>query len=342
MDYRKIGTTDVAVSVLSLGSWNTYNRMLFEDAVDFIRTAHGVGVNFFDTSFYPVGPHQTLAGPHTEVIFGRMLEAAGLKRDDYVLTEKIWFYSYPEQSLDDQINRSLYRLNLKHADILSVAMPRDDTDWTAILEQIAGIIRSGRARMWGAMNWTAAGLRRGWEICAQRNWPLPQVVQIKYNVLRRNVIENDEWRKLFEDTGITMQTSDSLEGGLLAGKLTPQREIGSDNGGLRPRFVEQFAEYKKIADKLGVSPAQLALAFCLTHPRTTSILAGVSSVAQLNDNIGAIAVAKRYGERLKDELAAFDYADHMTDKAYRGRLPVDDLAGFKGSYVRPPVPAWQS
>ncbi|MGH7155006.1 MAG: hypothetical protein ACREF3_13860 [Acetobacteraceae bacterium] len=96
MEYRRLSKQGPEVSVFSLGSWNIYNRMLFEDGMEFLRGAHGLRVNFFDTSFYPIGPHQTLSGPHTEVIFGRILEASGIRRADYVLSEKLWFYSYPE------------------------------------------------------------------------------------------------------------------------------------------------------------------------------------------------------------------------------------------------------
>jgi aryl-alcohol dehydrogenase-like predicted oxidoreductase len=335
MEYRPIGTSGREVSVISLGSWNTYNRLLFEDAVAFLRGAHALGVNLFDTSFYPIGPHKTLSGPHTEVIFGRMLEASGIHRDDYVLSEKLWFYSYPEQSLGDQMDRSLFRLGAKYADLVLAAMPRADVDWTVVLKEIGEIVTSGRARMWGAMNFTAEGLRQAYEICAREKLPLPQVVQIKYSVLRRNVVESEAWTKLFDDTGITMQTSDSLEGGLLAGNLSPQRETGSDNGGLRPRFIERYPQYEAIARRLGATPAQLALGFCMQHPRTSSVLVGASSLGQVKDNIGAIELAKRHSGKLGDELQAFAFAEHQTDKAYRGRLPVDDLGGFKNSYVRP-------
>jgi len=335
MEYRRVGTSDTKVSVLSLGSWNTYNRLLFEDAVAFLRGAFEMGVTFFDTSFYPIGPHKTLAGPHTEVIFGRMLEASGIKRDDYVLAEKLWFYSYPEQSLSDQIDRSLFRLNATYADMVLVAMPRADIDWTVALNEVASIIASGRARMWGGMNFTAEGMREAIAICEREKLPLPQLIQIKYSVLRRNVIESEAWERLFADTGISLQASDSLEGGLLAGNLAPERETGSDNGGLRPRFVAQFPAYERAAKGLGATPAQAAIAFCLNHERTCSVLFGSSSLDQLSENVGAIELAHGVGARLKHELSAFDFAEHHTDKAYRGRLPLHDLGGFKASYVRP-------
>ena len=153
--------------------------------------------------------------------------------------------------------------------------------------------------------------------------------------LRRNVVENEEWTKLFAETDITMHTSDSLEGGLLAGKLKPERETGSDNGGIRPRFIERFAEYKAIADRFGATPSQLSLAFCLTHPATTSILIGASSLDQVRENIGAIALAKQRGAAIGEAVAPFSFADHHTDKAYGGRFAPGDLGGFLGTYKRP-------
>lgn len=335
VERRRIGKSGPEVSVLSLGSWNTYNRMLFEDAVALVHDAFDLGVNFFDTSFYPIGPHETRSGPHTEVIFGRILEASGIHRDDYILSEKLWFYTYPEQTLSDQMDRSLYRLNVKRVDLVSVAMPRPELDLVSVLRELGAIINSGRAGMWGAMNWTAEGLRRADEICARENLPRPRIIQIKYSPLRRNVVENEEWTKLFAETDITMHTSDSLEGGLLAGKLKPERETGSDNGGIRPRFIERFAEYKAIADRFGATPSQLSLAFCLTHPATTSILIGASSLDQVRENIGAIALAKQRGAAIGEAVAPFSFADHHTDKAYGGRFAPGDLGGFLGTYKRP-------
>jgi aryl-alcohol dehydrogenase-like predicted oxidoreductase len=335
MEYRKIGKTGPEVSVLSLGSWNTYNRMLFEDAVELVRGAHKLGINFFDTSFYPIGPHETRAGPHTEVIFGRILEASGIRRQDYVLTEKLWFYSYPEQSLDDQLRRSLFRLNLPQVDLVSVAMPRPELDLEAVLREIAAIIASGKAIAWGTMNWTAEGLRRAWDICAAQGLPKPTIVQIKYSVLRRNVIESEAWQRLFSETDIALHPSDSLEGGLLAGKLAPERETGSDNGRLRPDLIARFPDYEALARQYDATPAQLSLAFCLAHPATASILIGASSLDQLQENIGAIGLSKRYRDQLGTIVAPFAAAAHHTDKAYGGRLPPLDLGGFKGSYVRP-------
>lgn len=335
MEYRRVGQTGREVSVISLGTWNTLNRMLFEDAVEFIRGAHALGVNFFDTSLYPIGPHDTLAGPHTEVIFGRILQASGIAREDYYLSEKLWFYSYPEQSLDDQMNRSLFRLGHDYVDLVSVSQPRRDCDLGAVLRELATIVDSGRARAWGAMNWTDDILLEADALCKAEGLPRPQLVQIKYSVLRRNVIETPAWDRVFAETQVTLHPSDSLEGGRLAGKLVPERETGSDNGNIRPRFIERFAEYKAICERFDATPAQVALAFCLLHPSTTSILVGASSVDQLRENAGAIDVARRHGAALPAALAPFSFPEHHTDQAYYGRLPADDLGGFRGRYVRP-------
>ncbi|MGH7155005.1 MAG: aldo/keto reductase, partial [Acetobacteraceae bacterium] len=209
------------------------------------------------------------------------------------------------------MRRSLYRLNVPQVDLVSVAMPRPELDFPSVLQEIAAVIQSGKAKMWGAMNWTAEGLRHAWDICAAKGLPQPVTIQIKYNVLRRNVVETEEWRRLLAETGITLHPSDALEGGLLAGKLQPARETGSDNGKIRPAFVERFPEFRRLAEQLGATPAQASLALCLAHPATASVLFGASSLDQLRDNMGAIALANRLGHpRLGEMLAPFAAAGH--------------------------------
>jgi aryl-alcohol dehydrogenase-like predicted oxidoreductase len=103
-----------------------------------------------------------------------------------------------------------------------------------------------------------------------------------------------------------MQASDVLEGGVLAGKSGTSRQIGRDPGGVRHRIVDAAKGIGELAADLDATPAQLCIAFTLTHPSTSTVLFGATSVDQLEDDIGALDVLERVGaERLRSLLDPF-------------------------------------
>ncbi|WP_268928516.1 aldo/keto reductase [Microbacterium sp. KUDC0406] len=128
---RNIGKSDIAVSELSLGSWHTYSRLSFEANVNLINHAFQRGVRFFDVAYYR-------DKPHTEVLFGRMLQEADFGRDDIVLGEKVWYFDYPERSLTAQLDASLRRLAVENVDLIIVEHPRPEMDVERLARDAAG------------------------------------------------------------------------------------------------------------------------------------------------------------------------------------------------------------
>lgn len=102
---------------------------------------------------------------------------------------------------------------------------------------------------------------------------------------------------------MAIQASDILEGGILAGKGAPQRKIGADVGGIRDRIAAIVPELGEIAARFGATRAQLALAWCLAAPGVATVLFGVSRLAQLEDNLAALALADRHGAAIRAACA---------------------------------------
>lgn len=103
-----------------------------------------------------------------------------------------------------------------------------------------------------------------------------------------------------------MQASDVLEGGILAGNTSPGRQIGRDPGDVRTRIQEAAAGIAKLAAELDATPAQLCIAFPLTHPSTATVLFGASRMERLTDNSAALEVLDRVGpSRLRALMAPF-------------------------------------
>src|SRR5690625_1204110 len=95
MKYNELGNTGRQVSALSLGSWHTYSRLTFEAGVQIISQAYEQGVNFLDTGYY----RDT---PHTEVVFGQAVRAAGIPRKDLFVSGRLWHFWHPEESMETQ------------------------------------------------------------------------------------------------------------------------------------------------------------------------------------------------------------------------------------------------
>lgn len=307
MEYRRIGTSELQTSVLSLGSYQTYSRMEYRDVVELIRRAGEHGINLFDVAHYRTAPH-------TEVVLARALRDAGLKRDEIMIMDKVWWYDHDEPTLSKQLDELLYRLDTDYVDALmcyGMRPGRDDPAETARL--CAGFVTSGKARIWGGLNWSAKDLRIAYDTCKSEGLPTPQIVQIKYNIARRHIVESEEYTALRAETGISIHASDSLEGGILAGNLVRERVLGRDPGNIREDIIALVPKLRDVASSFGCTMAQLAIAFCIANPQTASLLFGASRIGQLDDNVGAVDVAVRHGSAIRDALADLGVTGHQFD-----------------------------
>ncbi len=307
MEYRSIGEDFPPVSALSLGSWNTFSRMSFEDCMTLLERSLERGINFFDVAFY-------WDKPHTEIIFGRAMEVLGVSRSAYMLAEKLWLWDYPQQSFEQQLHRSLVRLGVDHVDLVMVSRANPGIDVVGMAEEVAALVESGLARGWGMTNWEPADIVRVDAEFRRRNLPRPRLVQLQYNVARRSIVESAAMTRMFAETKVKLCAAFALEGGILGGhlrrervqptefakgKVPHERNIARDAGGIREQIRANMPAFTAAAATLGVTPAQLALAFCLSHPSLATVLTGVTRLDNLEENIAAIELAKRRDELLR-------------------------------------------
>lgn len=139
---RALGPGGPEVPVFALGSWNTWDRMAFDDAVSLIRRAHEVGAAFFDVAHYNMGPHAENA--KTDLIFGEAVRASGIARDHYLLCGKLWLWEYPHTTFADQMRTSLDRIGVDKADLVVVGDYFGEVDVRAIVTDVAAEIAAGR------------------------------------------------------------------------------------------------------------------------------------------------------------------------------------------------------
>lgn len=322
MQYTTVSHSLPAVSRLSLGSWNTFSRISFEENIALIRRALDLGVNLFDVGYY-------WDKPHTEVIFGRVMQVVGARRADYLVAEKLWLWDYPKQSFADQLKASLLRLGDDAVDIVMVSRPLEGMDVIAMAEEVVALIGDGLGRAWGVTNWEPEQARAVQTAFAARGLPLPTMVQMQYNVSRRDVVESADYAALFQETGIRLCAAHTLEGGILGGHLDRERvhpsqfekgvvpnerNIARDSGGIREAIRAKQPELARIANDFGLTPAQAAIAFTQTHSALATTLVGVTRIADLEDNVRAVAFER--GSELKAALASVAVAGAAHPKLF--------------------------
>ncbi|WKT89388.1 aldo/keto reductase [Microbacterium maritypicum] len=303
---REIGRSGLYSSLFSLGSWHTYDRMDFADAVAMLREAVDHGVNLFD-----VGVYSAPGAPpvFTDVIFSAMVRAAGLDREEWLLSSKLWLETFDAEGFRPQLDNALMRVGVEHADLVILGdLRRDDLDLRDLVLDLARLTDAGIIRAWGVNNWSASSIQALIDIATDEDVPGPQIAQLKYSVSRRAIPDGAPFAGLWEQ-GLTLQASDCLEGGILAGKVNGDRQIGRDPGDIRGRILADIPAFTALADSLDASPAQLGIAFTLTHPALTTTLFGASSVAQLRANLAAVDLVDRVGAAELRRLVAPFWAD---------------------------------
>ena len=124
MEHRQLGGSGIGVSVLSLGSWRTYERIERERGLAVMRAAREVGIDFLDDARYDdeTGRAPAATG-YSEIVFGELFRAAGWRRDEVVVANKLWFEFWPEQSAEQELDESLRRMGFDYVDLIYACWP---------------------------------------------------------------------------------------------------------------------------------------------------------------------------------------------------------------------------
>jgi voltage-dependent potassium channel beta subunit len=305
MNYRRLGRSGLKVSELSLGSWVTYGNQVDRRAArELMAAAFDAGVNFFDNA-------EIYARGESETIMGAVLKELAWPRIDYVVSTKFYWgmRTGPNNSntlnrkyLLDAIDGSLRRLQLDYVDLVFCHRPDPHTPLEETVWAMSDLIDRGKALYWGTSEWSADEIRAAWLIADKRNLRPPVMEQPQYNLFHRKRVEQ-EYARLVEDLGLGLTTWSPLASGLLTGKY--RNGIPADSRGavdsyafLRELLTDPgknglVGQLEGVAQDLGCTLAQLALAWCLKNPHVSTVITGASRVAQVTENMQAAEVAKR-------------------------------------------------
>ena len=305
MNYRRLGSAGLKVSELSFGSWVSFkSQMGTDDAYECMKAAYDGGINFFDNA-------ESYAAGESEVIMGEVFKRAGWRRANYVVSTKFFWGLNEGPNERNTLNRkylmqamdgSLQRLQLDHVDLVFCHRPDPNTPVEETVRAMHDIITQGKALYWGTSEWSAEQIMQAWQIAERHHLHKPQMEQPQYNMLWRARVER-EYARLYQEIGLGLTIWSPLASGLLTGKYNEgvPADSRADLPGyewLRDRITDPagIAVVKAlapVADDLGCSMAQLAIAWCVKNPNVSTVITGASRAAQVDENLKALEVVPK-------------------------------------------------
>jgi aryl-alcohol dehydrogenase-like predicted oxidoreductase len=308
MNLRKLGSSDLEVSEISLGSWLTYSGGVEgEQAKACVQAAFDAGINFIDTAnVYGRGAAETLLG---EVLSEH-------ERSSYVLATKVYFpmsdtdRGLSAEQIHKQIDASLQRLRTDYVDLYQCHRYDQHTPLPETMSALSDVVRAGKARYIGFSEWPAERIAESLALPGVERWVSSQP---QYSMLWR--APEAEVIPLCEREGISQIVWSPLAQGVLTGKYLPgepppadSRAASESMGGfidqlIEPRVLEAVQRLRAVAEQAGLSMVELALAWVLREPNVASAIVGASRPEQVYANAAASGV-----ELDGDTLAAIDAA----------------------------------
>jgi aryl-alcohol dehydrogenase-like predicted oxidoreductase len=295
MQFRQLGSSDLQVSEICLGSWLTYGGGVGDNQAEAcVAKAFEVGVNFIDTA-------NVYSRGKAEEFLGEVLSAR--PRDTYILATKL-FWTAPDggsglsrEQVHTQIDASLRRLRTDYVDLYQCHRYDWETPLEETMEALTEVVRAGKARWLGFSEWPAEKIEAA--------LALPDVEkfvssQPQYSMLWRG--PELDVIPLSTANGISQIVWSPLAQGVLTGKYKPgeplpedTRATSSSMGQFMDRardrtLLERVQQLRPIADELGITPAQLAIAWVLREPNVASAIIGASRPEQIADNVGGVGV----------------------------------------------------
>ncbi|MBI3242501.1 MAG: aldo/keto reductase [Chloroflexi bacterium] len=314
MNYRRLGSSGLKVSELSFGSWVSFHNQLGEEtAAECMKAAYEAGVNFFDNAeVYALGK--------SEEIMGAALKKLGWRRSSYVISTKFFWGLHEGPNEENTLNRkrlmegidaSLKRLQLDYVDLIFCHRPDPETPIEETVWAMHDIVSQGKALYWGTSEWSAAEIMAAWQIADKHHLHKPQMEQPQYHMLHRERVEK-EYARLYKDIGLGTTIWSPLASGILTGKYNDGIPADSranlkgyewlKESVITPERVEIVKKLKPVADDLGCTMAQMALAWCLKNPNVSTVITGASRVSQVHENLKALEVAPKLTSEVRDRI----------------------------------------
>lgn len=295
MHYRRLGRSGLKVSEISLGSWVTFGGQIDEKiSSDLLHAAYDLGVNYFDNA-------DAYANGQAEIVMGKAIK--DLPREALVISSKVFWPTMPgpngrglsRKHITESVTASLKRLDIDYLDLYFCHRFDPDTPLEEVVFTMTHLIEQGKILYWGTSEWTASQISQTYGVARQYNLIPPTMEQPQYNMFHRDRFET-EISPLAKEIGLGLTTFSPLYFGILTGKYNDGIPKGSRASmdsmawmkeNLTPERLQTVRELGLVAADLGITPAQLALAWILKKKVVSSVITGATKVSQLEDNLSA-------------------------------------------------------
>ena len=301
MEIRNLGKSGLKVSAIAYGNWLTHGSQVEEDAaLACVRQALDEGITTFDTA-------DVYANTKAESVLGKALQ--GERRESLEIFTKVYWPTGPGKHNDhglsrkhilESINGSLERLGTDHVDLYQAHRYDYETPLEETMEAFADVVHSGKAHYIGVSEWRAEEIKAAHKLARELRIPLVSN-QPQYNMLWR-VIEA-EVVPTCEDLGMGQVVFSPIAQGVLTGKYKPGQahpegsRATDEKGGadmikrwLDDDVLGRVQQLQPIADQVGLSLAQLSLAWVLQNDNVSSAIIGASRPDQVTENVKAVGV----------------------------------------------------
>ena len=314
MQYRPLGKTGLKIGAVSLGGWLTYGNTVDASATTLIvRRALELGVNYLDSA-------DVYAQGECESALGKALE--GVRRSSVVLGSKVFWPTGPgpndlglsRKHIHESCAASLKRLKTDYIDLYYCHRFDPEVPIEEVIRSMDDLVTQGKILYWGVSCWTSGQIREAIRLSKTHK---PVVDQPPYNFFDRNV-EKDLLTTCSKE-GVGVVVWSPLAQGVLTGKYLESRPAGSRGASekvnkfmeryLKPEAAATVKGFVALAKQAGITPAQLALGWCLRRPEVTSAIVGATSVAQIEETAVAGPLPKEIVpalERLVREAPLID------------------------------------
>ncbi|XP_059955956.1 voltage-gated potassium channel subunit beta-1 isoform X1 [Mesoplodon densirostris] len=315
MPHRNLGKSGLRVSCLGLGTWVTFGGQISDEVAERLMTiAYESGVNLFDTA-------EVYAAGKAEVILGSIIKKKGWRRSSLVITTKLYWGGKAEterglsrKHIIEGLKGSLQRLQLEYVDVVFANRPDSNTPMEEIVRAMTHVINQGMAMYWGTSRWSAMEIMEAYSVARQFNMIPPVCEQAEYHLFQREKVEV-QLPELYHKIGVGAMTWSPLACGIISGKYgngVPESSRASLKcyQWLKERIVSEegrkqqnkLKDLSPIAERLGCTLPQLAVAWCLRNEGVSSVLLGSSTPEQLIENLGAIQVLPKMTSHVVNEI----------------------------------------
>ncbi len=316
MEYRRLGKSGLQLSVLSFGSWVTFQKQIDDTIADeLMGIAYDNGANFFDNAeVYSLGK--------SEEMMGRVLKNKNWDRTSYVVSSKAFFgwrgkENKPNQTglsrkhLTEACHEAMKRLQVDYLDLYYCHRPDKNTPIEEVVFTMNTLIQQGKILYWGTSEWSGVEIMEAHRVAQQYHLIGPTMEQPEYNLFNREKIEKD-YVEVFKNVGLGTTIWSPLASGLLTGKYNdgipegtrlaiPGFEWLKDKTFVQEK-LNTVRTYQKIADELGCSMAALSIAWCIKNPNVSTAILGATKKEQLTENLKALDVLPKLNEEVMQKI----------------------------------------